>query len=97
MRRWVMPNRRQHGVQGKANKHRQGNGEGDRDAKLLKEAPDNAVHVTDRQKHGDDRKGCRSDRQANFCGSIQRGLPVVLAHCLVPYNVFTHDNGIVDQ
>ena len=69
----------------------------DGEAERLEELAGNAGHQRDRQEHRDDRHGRCKHREADFVGSVERGLIGGFAHAHVAHDILDLDDGIVDQ
>jgi hypothetical protein len=93
----IVPNRRQHGVQREAHKHRNEHRRHDGQAKFMEELANDATHETNGQKHRHDGQGGGQHRQANFLRAVQRGLPGAFAHLHMAHNVLAHHDGVVNQ
>ncbi|MCY1171287.1 hypothetical protein D9M73_113920 [compost metagenome] len=85
--------RRDEARDGEAHQHR---GD-DRQAEILEELPRNARHQADRQEYRDDRHSGSEHGQADFVGSVDRGLIGRFAHAHVAHDVLNLHDRIVDQ
>ena len=94
---WVVPNARQHRIQGETHKqaHQYRNSHGD--SKRIKETADDAAHERHWHKDSANRKRGGHHCQANFLGALARRHEVVFAHAHMPNDVLAHHDGIVDQ
>src|SRR5438270_23409 len=69
----LVPDRRQHRIEGEAHEQRNENGNGDRQPELEEEAPDDAAHEGDGHEHRDDGKRRRHHREADLLGTFVGG------------------------
>ena len=93
----VVPDRRQHRVEGEGHEQRDQHGGRDHDAELEEEAADDAAHEGDGQEHRHDAEGGGEHGEADLVGAVDRGLAVRLAEADMAHDVLAHHDRVVDQ
>ena len=94
--RRITPIRRQHRIKREGNTQTDQHGTSHCQCEWTEPFTWHPRHKRDRNKYRDDREGCGSNSEANFCRAFQRCFAAVSSHLHVTDNVLTHHNRIVD-
>jgi len=93
----IRPDGAEHGIQGETHEQGDGHGEGHNHGEGVEEAPHDAAHEGHRHEHGQQGKGGRDDRRADFRRAFAGRGDVILAHFRMTRDVFAHHDGVIDQ